>query len=48
VEKAPPVLKCPSCGGTHLRFIGKLPRSPQPLSFPSNPRPPPSSSEAAP
>lgn len=45
-EKPPPSLKCPSCGGVRLHFIGKLPRSPRPLSYPSNPRPPPAFIEA--
>jgi hypothetical protein len=40
-ENPPPALKCPFCGGVRLHLIGKLPRSPQPLSYPSNPRSPP-------
>ncbi len=45
-ENPLPALKCPSCGGVRLHFIGKLPRSPQPLSYPSNPRSPPPFIEA--
>lgn len=40
-KTATPSLKCPSCGGVHLSFIAKLPRSPHPLAYPSKPRSPP-------